>query len=453
MKLSVTGMFNRFVIKHMEMGMVFNQGKADVLQCRKRTFDNRSVSYYVAFAMYVGWEWLNRTTLWDLDTSIVASYAEKVVQASVILLLASCFFRQRASAQEWLTAIGISILGFMVWRTAAEGWLFWLALFVVSAKDVKIKPLAIIVVALVGGISVFAVSASAMGYIENVMTVRADGTIRMAMGFAHPNSFGASVLAICMGMIALVGRRGQWIISLVCLLGAALCIKYADSRTSAACLAFMAVSLPLYQLLTRNGNFRYGASCLMLLLLFLVVVSTYFMLYFDPQRALDSLLNELLSGRLRLSHMYYLDHSPSLLGYAYANGTAYRVGDKTLTFVVDNLYVHILLRYGVIAWVIFLGSLFILFFKMARERYSGAIVYGMAIFLIYGMSETLGCRIEFNFYAIALWTILYHKPISEFDDTNKPIAGVKAQRDSFEDELTFRDFVTFVFSRMRSHHG
>lgn len=453
MKLSVTGMFNRFVIKHMEMGMVFNQGKADVLQYRKRTFDNRSVSYYVAFAMYVGWEWLNRTTLWDLDTSIVASYAEKVVQASVILLLANCFFRQRASAQEWLTAIGISILGFTVWRTAAEGWLFWLALFVVSAKDVRIKPLAIIVVALVGGIFVFAVSASALGFIENLSTVRVDGTVRMAMGFSHPNSFGASLLAICMGMIVLMRERHQWLISLICLFWAFLCLKYADSRTSAACLAFIAVSLPLYNLLIRGGRFRYGPSCLVLLLLCLTAISVYFMLHFDPERNLDASLNSLLSGRLSLSHTYYLDHSPALLGYNYTDGTIYQAGDKTFTFVVDNLYVHILLRYGIIAWIIFFGSLLILFFRMAKERYSGAIVYGLAILLIYGLSETLGCRIEVNFYAIALWTVLYHKPISEFDDTNMSIAEVKTQRDSFEDELTFRDFATFVFSRMRPHRG
>lgn len=407
--------------------------------------------YYLAFFLYCFWGWLSRTTLWDFDETPVIGVVENAVQVVILLLLAISFLRQRSTTREWIIAIFIGALGFIVWRTAAEGWLFWIALFVICGKGAHVKSLAAVLLLTVSLVLVFSIAASSLNLIENIVAIRtSNGAVRAAMGFSHPNLFGAALLTLCLAAAPFLRHKNPLWLMVPCLAGAAAASFVADSRTSALCMALIAVAWPVYRWISGRAWRRKIILALVVLLVCMLAVSVWYMLFYDPARGIDFALDSALSGRLRLAHTYYLDHAPGLFGYNYADGTIYLADGKEYTFVVDNLYAHILLRYGIIAWLILFAGLFILLFKAYKQNYFGPLLFGLGIFLLYGMAETLGCRVEFNFYIISLWTILYHRPLAQFDgETLSEADGDSAANG----ELSFREFLWLPFGRIRGRRG
>ena len=377
-----------------------------------------------------------------------------LVQISVLLLLAIAFFSQRATLGEWLSAIAIGAIGFIAWRTAAEGWLFWIALFVICGKGIKLKPLACITFATLFVVIVFSSCASSVGLIENKIVFRGDtGVMRNPLGFDHPNFLGAALLVACISLVPLVKGRRIVFLSVLCVFAAGISMLAADSRTSALCLGALAMMIPIYAVVKHASRGREASIILLLVLAVMVLVSFGYMAFYDQARPLDAMLNSAFSGRLQLAHTYYLDHAPGLFGYGYEDGTVFYADGEEYTFVVDNLFAHVLLRYGVIACALFLFGLFALFRKMHKEAYFGPVLLGMGLFLTYGMSETLGCRVECNFFIISLWTVLYHRPLSEFSDDADAATSVSAIPSSLEGELTFRELLVLPLNVVRSRRG
>lgn len=406
--------------------------------------------YYFAFFLYCAWGWFDRTTLWNFDGAPSIGVLETVVQAAILLLLAISFLRQRAKVREWILAIFIGVVGFIVWRTAAEGWLFWIALFVICGKGVRIKPLATILLSTVSLVFVFSILASSFNLIENIVAVRSNnGVVRAAMGFSHPNAFGAALLTICMAAVPLFGRK-KFLLLVLCFVAAGLSLCVADSRTSALCLLLVGILWPCYGWVSRFSCRRALVLALGVLVVAMVAMSTWYMLFYNPGNPIDFVLNSALSGRLRLANTYFLDHAPGLFGYNYADGTIFIDQGEELTFVVDNLYDHILLRYGILAWTVFLASIAFFISKAYKENCLGSLLFGMGIFLLYGMSETKGCRVDINFYIISLWTVLYHRPLSQFDDEASDVANVDSVVDG---EISFREFLLLPVEHIRGRRG
>lgn len=414
----------------------------------------RDNSYYIAFFLYSVWTWLSRSSFIDDGGAVPIKLVEKMVQAIVLVFLSGAFFRTRATAREFSIAAVLFLLGFIVWRTAGEGWLFWLALFIVCGKGVKLSTLSSVALASVLLVTLLAGTASAAGVIDNNVVVRGStGAIRNPLGFDHPNYLGAALLVVCMSLVPFAKGKRIVLLSVCCVLAACVSGFIADSRACALCLGALALVLPIYEVVRRRGWGRRTGLVLLVALIAMVLVSFYFMVFYNPSRTVDALLNSALSGRLQLAHTYYLDHTPGAFGYSYSDGTVYYADGKEYTFVVDNLFVHVLLRYGVIACAVFLFGLIALCIKTHKEKYFGPLLLGMGVFLVYGMSETLGCRVECNFFIISLWTVLYHRPISDFDDTVDSARANSASESNLPNELSFREFLMLPIRIVRLHRG
>lgn len=418
----------------------------------------RDNSYYIAFFLYCVWTWLSRSSFIDGGGSEPIKLMEKIMQIVVLVFLGSAFFRTRATAREFSVATVLVLLGFVVWRTAGEGWLFWLVLFVVCGKGAKLSVISNIALTSALLVAILSATASAVGIINNNVLVRGStGVIRNPMGFDHPNTFGAVLLVISASIFMSCEKRGArgslLFAAIVCISSASIAFFVAESRTAALCLFVFSATILLYMLMKgRSWSFR-ASAVLTSLFVGVVAISIGYMVFYDQNRPFDSMLNSILSGRIRLLNMYYLDHSPRLLGYDYSSGPMVCIDGKELTFVVDNLYGHVLLRHGLIAFVIFVFAIIALCIKMYKEKYFGPLLLGMGVFLVYGMSETLGCRVECNFFIISLWTVLYHRPISDFDDAAGSAQENSVSEVELQSNLSFREFLMLPIKAMRSHRG
>ena len=80
----------------------------------------------------------------------------------------------------------------------------------------------------------------------------------------------------------------------------------------------LAVVLPIYEVVRRRGWGRRAGLALLVVLIAMVLVSFYFMVFYDPSRTVDALTEQCtLREILQLAHTYYLDHTPGAFGYNY----------------------------------------------------------------------------------------------------------------------------------------
>ncbi|MDO4291395.1 MAG: hypothetical protein Q4C41_09235 [Eggerthellaceae bacterium] len=365
--------------------------------------------YYLAFALYFFAVVLGRTTLEDF-LFVPIDDAIDALQAVVLLLLLCKFVFQRAPLSSWVLAAALVLVDFISWRQSAEGWLFWLALFVVCGEGVRLRPLAAISLVMSLTTVLVATSLASMGFVEDVVSSRA-GVVRHAMGFSHPNSLGLYLLSACVSFSVL--RFGKNPLPDILLIGVADAVNLAvaDSR-STVLLSFVQVLLLLvfYTVKSERGRGVARAGiCAGVLAVF--ALSMYLMVAYDASSGWQSSLNQLLSGRLNLAHSYYEMQPLTLFGSSFEGfEPIYWENGEPVAFLVDNAWCHLVLRYGVVPTACLLTGMFLLFKRLVTRRRWDALLFGLTLMAVYGFTETYGIRIECNYFLFALGAELLYGP-------------------------------------------
>lgn len=384
-----------------------------VTSMRQRTsFADLSVwvfAYYVAYGLYSLLCFLN-VTAFETVFGIPKELFGNGVQAVVLVLLISKFLSQRASLKGWLFALVIVVCGCVSWRTSGEGWLFWLALFVVCSDGIRLRALAGITLAIVVPMTAITMFCGASGIIENRIGVRAgttQGVIRQTMGFMQPNSVGYYLLLIC---IAFSTRRfGENPLPDIILIVAttALNLLTADSRTSALAALVLAIMLVVFHATKSQHGRRLITGACVVTIVTCIALSLYFMVAYNSSNSVYVAIDNVLSSRMSLAHGYYAMKPPSLFGSDYSGFPAiYWQNGEPVSFVVDNAFCHLVLRFGLIPSAVFFVGFFALLAKLVKEHRWDALVFGLTIMTVYGLGETLGIRVECNFFLVAMGTEL-----------------------------------------------
>lgn len=380
--------------------------------------------YYFAFAIYYIQTAIERTTFTEflfMPVEVFTSFTQMVI----LLLLFSKFVMQRASFRCWVFSAFVVLVGFTSWRQSGEGWLFWAALFIVCASGVRLRPLAKIAFALSIATLVVTTLFAGCGVIENKIYVRM-GVTRYALGFTHPNTLGLYLLNMCVAFSVL--HFGKNPLPDIMLLAVAVTfnLTFADSRTTAVLSLVQAALLLVFYFAKEEGSRRFLRYAFIVAVFASVAVSAYFMVAYNPANPIHLALNYVLSGRLRLASAYYEMQPFTLLGSDFtAFSPIYWENGKPYTFVVDNAWCHLVLRYGLIPTFLFLSGYLVLLFKVVRRRKWDALLFGLVLMSVYGLSETLGIRIECNFFLYAVGAdLLYAGVFSKEKAVGDKIASV-----------------------------
>ncbi len=358
--------------------------------------------YYLAYAVYFVQCALSRTCFTEflfIPVDVFVSLAQLVV----LLLLFSKFVTQRASFKCWAFSAFVVLVGFISWRQSGEGWLFWTALFIVCANGVRLLPLAKITFVLSLVILAITMTFAQLGVIENWVSIRG-GMVRYGMGFDQPNALGCYLLNVCVAFSAI--RFGKNPAPDLALIGVAavLNLTIADSRTSALLLLLQAVVLLVFYFVRNEAARSCFRRCFAVAVLLVVATSFYFMAAYTPLNTVHAALNKLLSGRLYLAHGYYGMQPLTLMGSTFEGFAPIYWSSRTgePVFCVDNAWCHLVLRYGIVPTVLLLLGYLTLFSKLIVRRKWDALLFGLFMMGIYGFSETVGIRVECNFFLFAV---------------------------------------------------
>ncbi len=358
-------------------------------------------AYYLAFCLYFISCAFGRTKFTEF-LFVPIPTLQSLMQACALMLLFFKFVAQRASFKGWCIAAFVVLVGFATWRQSGEGWLFWCFLFIVCAYGVRLRPLAWAALSLSLAVFLLVVSFAHLGVIENIISTRA-GVVRCAMGFAHPNSFGLYLLIICFSFSVLRFGKNPLPDILLIAVTDGLNLAVADSRTCVLLSLVQVFLLLVFYFVRGEASRRFMRKVFIAGVLLVVALSFYFMVAYDPSDSIHFALNSALSGRLRLAHGYYEMQPFTLLGSTFKSfAPIYWDNGEPYTFVVDNAWCHLALRYGLVPTALLLGGFFAMLFRLCDQKKWNALLFGFVLMSVYGFCETLGIRVECNFFLYAL---------------------------------------------------
>jgi hypothetical protein len=375
----------------------------------KSKLEGSDIFFNLAFALYFAATFLSHTTIEAIFGIKLESFIDAIQLVVIVLLFIKVCFNKTTFCQWLLIAVLVAI-GFVTWRVSNEGWFFWLVLFVVCGQGIRIKSLAKIVFAETIVLFAYVLVQYNLGNAQDVVTLRSDGTARHTFGISHPNTVGMYLLCLALSFSVLkFGKNPIPDLILLAVFGY-INISYLDSRSTLVIYALQGIILLIFYFV-KNPTLQKAILFLFFCVaLFVLCLSMYFMFFYNSNDVFSSNLNSLFSGRLYLSNAYYEMGGITFLGNDYsAYNIIYWESGKAYNFVVDNAYCHILLRYGIVAFVIFVGAFYSLFFALIKEVRWDALSFALILMSVYAFTETLGIKVECDYFLISIASLVLYK--------------------------------------------
>ena len=246
-----------------------------------------------------------------------------------------------------------------------------------------------------------------MGIIDDRITMRG-GMLRHSMGFAHPNQFGlrlfqfiACHLYIHRNMLKLY----DFFIAIVIMF---IAYYIPNSQTSYICIFLLILLLLVLKICQ-----RYNQTILELYGKILLFFATAFNFFSVCWSLIDVKKNRILQQidlglSLRFSSCYKVFHlyGISVLGQRiYASEEDRKMVGMTGKLYLDNGYVTLLLRYGVIAYGIFSACyLFAMWYFKSRNQYFLFVI--LFVYALYGIMENGIYMVTHNIFLISFTSII-----------------------------------------------
>lgn len=228
------------------------------------------------------------------------------------------------------------------------------------------------------------------------------------MGFSHPNVFGTFVLSIMSEYIYLRYRKLNILDVAIIVIVIWIIGYYADSRTSQMCLGILII----FSLFVRKNEKKFGKK------INNVISNTFFIcaaisfisaFLYSRNNWLMIKINEIITGRLNFIVQFFKEYKISAFGNEIIIiGTKLSSETGLKPWILDNAYSLILLRYGIITFLM-LGVYLNLFFKKAYENKEYIIISIMLVFLLFGLLESGIVKVEYNIFWLYFSKLLYDK--------------------------------------------
>ena len=365
--------------------------------------------FYCAFAIYSLGVIIDSSALSQVLPEFIDAF-DTLVQVSVISLLLIKFFIQRAAPKSWAFACLLVFVGLLSWHRSQEGWFFWVPLFIVCAEGVKIEALAKVSLAIISTIFLFIVMLCLFGLLPDIQIVQ-DGWIRHSLGFQHPNTLALLPLMACVSYSVLHFWESPF--KVIFLLAACELFNMltAQSRTVLLLLVIQIVLIAVFHFLKNPNKRKIATICFALIAGAVIGLSFYLMVAFDATNAVHSGINSALSGRIYLANGYYEMLPLSLFGNSYSGcpSLMWWEPEDTRSIVIDNAWCHLILRFGIVPTLLTLTGIFMLYKYKISAGHWDVVLYGITLMVCYGFTETVGIRIEYDYFLIAIGSQLLYR--------------------------------------------
>lgn len=250
---------------------------------------------------------------------------------------------------------------------------------------------------------------------------RSDGTFRNSMGFIHPNTFGTIVFVICCEVTYLCKNRKNIIYYATMLLLSIMIEKVADSRTSQIGIILLMIFNFIDDFMPTNLKFKMY-KIIKYVPLILITLSFIISFAYANGNKLAIELDKLLSKRIYYSYAFIEEYGLKPFGttveFIYNN-----FDQSKELWVLDNAYLLLMIRYGIIVSIMFILGLYSIIKKLLKEENNSKLIIIFAIYFIISFIETSIFKIQYNpflvYFSVLLYNVLYIKKKGLKDERKK----------------------------------
>lgn len=317
-----------------------------------------------------------------------------------------------------LLLAGITMLIFVSTVLSGDGALIFVWMFIAASKNKNWnKLIEIAYIILLVMVPVIAVL-SLVGVIED-KTIAMRGVQRFSLGFSHPNQLGLRIFQLVIYHCYLNKGKFGWLGYFFIILAIAFAYKIPNSQTACICLAVFLLLILAYKFIEglRPCILKTYARVLLTGTVLVNVFSILLSAIDVNKNILLSKVNEWMSARFSLCHKVWQIYGISFLGQkVHITEKERELAGVTEGLWLDNAYVSILLRYGILVYLLFsIAYIWLVKYVISKKNY--ILVTILFLYALYGVMENGFYTLIHNVFLIMMAVLLYKETDTEIENT------------------------------------
>lgn len=343
-----------------------------VLKQKTKQIFNYQISgsqiYLATLAVYLVFAFLQNTTFEDY----IGGHFYNIISylAFGVLILKIVFYDHYHLIANLFIISGF-LFSIIVWRNSGANLILVMIAFILAAKNVSFDDIVKTYFNVNFWLLVVVIACSLLGVINNLSFVAQGRGTRYALGVIYPTDFAARILYLMLADAYLNFRNLNTTRYLVYVLIALACKQVTDARLNFYCMLLLIIVSAIAKVAEQNYQLQqhdwtnsivYTYWTFTPILSAIAIFGTYF---YDPANNIYSKIDGMLSGRLTFGSMALQRYSVNLFGtkikeHGYGNNMKLFHQGINSYFFIDSSYMRLLIIFGLVALVVFIGiSMFI----------------------------------------------------------------------------------------------
>lgn len=355
---------------------------------------------------------IDSTNLSDLIPIQALNIISNGISIMIILLVLCVFMQINIFTLKEIAVIAACMIIFFISAYSSDSYLLFAGvLLILCSKNVDFDQLVHFSIRVLTVIFICIVTLSFLGFIQMGVMERSSTEItRYSAGFKHPNTLGMQGFQwVCQYIFI---KRNIYNQSKYLLCGIITAIIYMITNSNTALLGMLLVLLTsfIYENVVIRG-LRLPKQIVRIIVILLLIIAMIEIIYwlryfwFNP----DQLTQPTLRTRIILAARYINAYGIDWFGHNIVIGDFVTIpGYRQGYYYLDNAYVWLLVRYGILASIIIVIAYTIYYKNLIKEK-EWVVLMISFFYLIYGLSETYPFRVEYNIFLIHMGTKLYKR--------------------------------------------
>lgn len=343
-----------------------------VLKQKTKQIFNYQISgsqiYLATLAVYLVFAFLQNTTFEDY---IGGHFYNIISYLTFGVLILKIVFYDHYHLTANLFIISGFLFSIIVWKNSGANLILVMIAFILAAKNVSFDDIVKTYFNVNFWLLVVVIACSLLGVINNLSFVVQGRGTRYALGVIYPTDFAARILYLMLADAYLNFGNLNTTRYLVYILIAFACKQVTDARLNFYCMLLLIVASAIAKVAEQNYQLRrhdwtnsivYTYWTFTPILSAIAIFGTYF---YVPTNNIYSKIDGMLSGRLTFGSMALQRYSVNLFGtkikeHGYGNNMKLFHQGINSYFFIDSSYMRLLIIFGLVALVVFIGiSMFI----------------------------------------------------------------------------------------------
>ncbi|MCV3325608.1 O-antigen ligase family protein [Pediococcus pentosaceus] len=347
----------------------------------------RSTTFLTGYFIYLASFYIMYASNYQMllnNTSI--SYKSMYYIATILILISILMLKK--NLVEWIFNSLILVIGLITLKTSNDNLFMISCLFIVASQginfsaflklDITFRTLLFLVVAI----------SNKLGIIADAVLYRSDGFARTAFGFLQPNTAGALVLSIVLEFIILKFNKINLLDGFIICVTAGMLFYTTNSRSSV-----IGIMLALILTIVFKSNLKkilvskLFLSTMSLIPFILAILSYAAVKLYNSGSTFLIVMDKLFSGRIHLINYFINTYQLKLFGQhiQFADSMNLR---NTYFLVMDNSYISILLKYGILPFCMFLILYYLKIKKVQLDANGIPELIAILVMCAVGLMET-----------------------------------------------------------------